>query len=461
MKTSFPQHHMLKHFISANHQLVLISGVLLGLSGCIVVPQPAYVTQPSTNNQYSNVPPSSNYVATPNNNGVNFQVFYDELSPYGNWVDHPRYGYVWVPFADPGFVPYSSRGHWLNTDAGWTWVSDYAWGWAAFHYGRWDMDRQLGWFWVPDYQWGPSWVSWRRSNGYYGWAPIGPGIGMSEAYSSGYNIPSDYWVFVNERDFGRTDVYSYYVPRSNNVTIINNSTIISNTYVDKTRNTTYYTGPQVTEVQNVTGRRYDPVIIRESDHPNQNAGNGELRIYRPNIQQTTTTGRKPTPTRVYTVTEATSSDRRRENSNTQINTNTNPNTNTDPNINNNRREDNKVNSNYQQQNNQDQNKQQQNYNIENENKRRNPVQENSNLNSQPNSNVNQQQNNQQNTQQNQQYNKSSNSNVRREGTSSQPINNVAPKKDTKVVKNDATKKTNTNTAPKTDEKKQNRRDKDN
>src|SRR5664279_5266599 len=99
--------------------------IIVSFTGCIVVPAssnaPTTTYVPASNyNQSSNYTPSSTYVPPPtnntpvnNNNEVNFQVFYDELSPYGNWVDYPRYGYVWVPYADAGFVPYSSRGHWL------------------------------------------------------------------------------------------------------------------------------------------------------------------------------------------------------------------------------------------------------------------------------------------------------------------------------------------------------------
>src|SRR5665647_1119392 len=71
---------------------------------------------------------------------VSFQVFYDELSPYGYWVDNPDYGYVWVPNVAPGFTPYGSNGYWVFTNEGWTWVSNYPWGWAPFHYGRWFYD---------------------------------------------------------------------------------------------------------------------------------------------------------------------------------------------------------------------------------------------------------------------------------------------------------------------------------
>src|ERR1700722_7197424 len=80
---------------------------------------------------------------------VSFQVFYDDMSPYGNWVNNPGTGYVWIPNVDAGFSPYQSNGHWVMTDMGWTWVSDYSWGWAPFHYGRWNYDNSYGWGWCP------------------------------------------------------------------------------------------------------------------------------------------------------------------------------------------------------------------------------------------------------------------------------------------------------------------------
>ena len=100
--------------------------------------------------------------------GVSFQVFYNELSPYGDWVMDPTYGYVWVPFVEQGFHPYGTNGYWEMTNFGNTWVSNYQWGWAPFHYGRWFWDDYLGWAWVPGYEWGPAWVNWRTGGGYYG-----------------------------------------------------------------------------------------------------------------------------------------------------------------------------------------------------------------------------------------------------------------------------------------------------
>ncbi len=203
---------------------------------------------------------------------VGFQVFYDELSPYGTWVDNPDYGYVWVPDVAPGFTPYATNGHWVMTNEGWTWVSNYSWGWAPFHYGRWYTDPNYGPIWVPDNEWGPGWVTWRRSGNYYGWAPIGPGVSINVAYSNSYDVPYNQWTFVRDRDFGRTNINNYYVNNSNNVTIINNSTVINNTRIDKSRNVTYNAGPERAEVEKRAGRKFTPVAIKESSKPGQNLG---------------------------------------------------------------------------------------------------------------------------------------------------------------------------------------------
>src|SRR5689334_22089300 len=88
--------------------------------------------------------------------GVSFQVFYDDLSPYGQWVNDPYYGYVWVPSMGPDFRPFYTGGHWVYTEYGNMWVSDYPWGWAPFHYGRWVYDDSYGWTWIPGNTWGPA-----------------------------------------------------------------------------------------------------------------------------------------------------------------------------------------------------------------------------------------------------------------------------------------------------------------
>jgi hypothetical protein len=232
---------------------------------------------------------------------VSYQVFYDQLSPYGQWLENPDYGYVWIPEEGSDFVPYSSMGHWILSVYGWTWVSYYSWGWAPFHYGRWDFDNYYGWFWIPDNEWGPAWVTWRRSDGYYGWAPMEPGISIQVSFGRQYNNRNDHWIFVRDRDIDRSNISSFFINRNDNERIIRNSTVINNTYVDDRRNTTYVTGPDRSDMQKVTGRRINPVPIEESTGPGQEMRNGLLRIYRPQVNRNVENGRKAEPSRVVAL----------------------------------------------------------------------------------------------------------------------------------------------------------------
>ena len=228
---------------------------------------------------------------------VNDQVFYDQLSPYGQWVDNADYGYVWFPDVDQNFSPYSTSGYWVMTDYGWTWVSDYSWGWAAFHYGRWDFDNSYGWFWIPDNEWGPSWVIWRTGNGYYGWSPMRPGMNVSLSFRNEYR-DLDRWTFIRDRDFGQSDSYQHYANKSDYNTIITTSRVINNTYTDRNRNTTYISGPTRNDVQKVTGRKISNITIRDNDKPGQTMNSGRLNIYRPKIQENNDRGKKPIPTKI-------------------------------------------------------------------------------------------------------------------------------------------------------------------
>ena len=125
---------------------------------------------------------------------VSYQSFYDELSPYGQWIADSEYGYVWVPNVDDEFRPYFTDGFWAWTEYGNTWVSDYPWGWAAFHYGRWIFNEYYGWIWVPGTTWSPGWVAWRWGGGFYGWAPLMPGM---EWNGGEYVCAVDWWVFMH------------------------------------------------------------------------------------------------------------------------------------------------------------------------------------------------------------------------------------------------------------------------
>lgn len=215
---------------------------------------------------------------------ISYQTFYDELDPYGRWVDYPDYGYVWIPDAGPDFQPYSTNGHWVwSDDYEWMWVSDYNWGWAPFHYGRWMQDPRFGWLWVPGYEWSPAWVAWRDGGDYYGWAPLRPGINISINFSlGGYNPPIDYWCFAPRRYITSPRIYDYCMPRRNNVTIINHTTIINN--YNYNRNV-FRTGPGRRDAERYAGR-INPVRFRDADRPGRTGfRNNEVSVYRPGVQR--------------------------------------------------------------------------------------------------------------------------------------------------------------------------------
>lgn len=132
-------------------------------------------------------------------------LFYSALAPYGTWVDHMIYGWVWYPHNVPrDWRPYTA-GYWTYTHPyGWLWTSDWSWGWAPFHYGRWVWDPWYGWIWVPGSIWAPAWVFWSYGGGYVSWAPMPPYHAWSPFISTiDYSgiVPWYCWVIVHERDF--------------------------------------------------------------------------------------------------------------------------------------------------------------------------------------------------------------------------------------------------------------------
>ena len=241
-----------------------------------------------------------------------FGVFYDELGPYGQWVDYPGYGYVWQPNVGPDFVPYSTAGHWVYTEYGWTWASDYNWGWAPFHYGRWNFDDNLGWLWIPGNEWGPAWVAWRSAPGYYGWAPLGPSrYGYAYDDYDNYYVPNNEWVFVQDIYIGSPYICDYYYPYYDNDDFIQYSYIDNNCYGDRDGyhdrdgdrrdhdrdggNYRYVCGPSRDEVQRNTGNVVRQVAITSSDRPGQSIANERLSIYRPSINKVAENRQKPVP----------------------------------------------------------------------------------------------------------------------------------------------------------------------
>jgi|GEM_PF-2739825 len=241
---------------------------------------------------------------------VGYETFYNELSPYGRWIDYPGQGYMWVPGAEAGFRPYASNGHWAYTNYGWTWVSGYNWGWAPFHYGRWMYEDSYGWMWLPGHEWAPAWVTWGQSGGYYGWAPLSPGININISIGGGWTPPQHYWNFVPVEHITRQNINTYVVNNTTNINEVNNITknvtIINNNYTvanntttnsnARNKSTIYNNGPMVKDVERLTYNKVQPVVIREVVKPGApSLSNNELSVYRPVVKQYNETAGAPKP----------------------------------------------------------------------------------------------------------------------------------------------------------------------
>jgi len=200
-------------------------------------------TQPSSTTEVATEPP---VVVTQN-------YFYDTLSPYGGWVNVEGYGMCWRPTVvvyNGDWQPYCDHGHWIYTDCGWYWASDYSWGGTTFHYGRWFHHPIHGWCWWPDTTWGPSWVTWRYSGDYCGWAPLPPHTAFQSGVGivfQGHNISVGFdfglnagmFTFVRTRDFcdphprqhriGSGEVGQIY----NHTTVVNNFDVRDHNFVNR------------------------------------------------------------------------------------------------------------------------------------------------------------------------------------------------------------------------------------
>ena len=211
---------------------------------------------------------------SPETEPVTVNYFYDTLSPYGNWVVVNGYGRCWRPTVvvyNSSWQPYCDHGHWVYTDCGWYWESDYAWG-ATFHYGRWFRDESFGWCWYPDTVWAPSWVTWRYSNNYCGWAPLPPrttyqagvgivynGGGVSVGFSFG--LGASCFTFVPTQRFCDPHPRNYCVAPAQLAQVYNNTTIINDYNVNN--HTIVNRGIAVQNISAAARTPIRPVPIRQ------------------------------------------------------------------------------------------------------------------------------------------------------------------------------------------------------
>ncbi|MEQ9618805.1 MAG: hypothetical protein RIG61_06495 [Deltaproteobacteria bacterium] len=250
---------------------------------------------------------------------VSFDLFFDSLAVYGNWVDVPDYGYAWYPAqADPYWKPYTD-GRWEWSDQGWLWVSYEPWGWATYHYGRWIFDDYYGWVWIPGTAWAPAWVSWYQSPGYVGWSPLPPDnnffleIGISfinygyggyyygrnhhhhhhdrhHYYDNDYYPRRDHYVFVPEHKFTHKNARLAALEGPHDLTVIRNVKNVTNIKVVNNKVINY--GPDRSHIERTTNRKLnklnlvdrDLTVVRGKKDVNTVKGNS-YNVYRPKVEK--------------------------------------------------------------------------------------------------------------------------------------------------------------------------------
>ena len=233
---------------------------------------------------------------------VTTQVFYTALSPYGTWMQVDEYGWVWQPTAATVNVhwrPYYDRGHWVYTDAGWYWHSGYSWGWAPFHYGRWSLHSGYGWIWVPGNVWAPSWVSFRYTNNYCGWAPLPPRAHYSATAGFTYHgsrvslgfdfgLSHRHYTFVSRKHFGHHHHHRRRIDHRETQQVFNDSTIVNN-YIVGNNNTIMNKGISRDRVAGGNFSKIRKIALRDVAAANQAVRsrpanqNEAIPVYRPKV----------------------------------------------------------------------------------------------------------------------------------------------------------------------------------
>ncbi len=153
----------------------------------------------------------------------------EDLSVYGSWENDGDNGAVWYPAnVSYDWQPYrNGRWTWV-APWGWTWIEAEPWGFAPFHYGRWNRFGNR-WGWIPGPVvvrpiYSPALVVFVGGNNFAGgvtaWFPLGP----HEVYTP--------WYHVSDRYLNRVNVSNIYDRNVAEVRNVYNQRTVVNTYVN-------------------------------------------------------------------------------------------------------------------------------------------------------------------------------------------------------------------------------------
>ena len=167
-------------------------------------------------------------------------VGYSDLDDNGTWSQTPDNGPVWYPNdVAPGWAPYS-EGSWNYVGPwGWTWVGYEPWGFAPYHYGRWNYFGGR-WGWYPGVYggypiYGPAFVGFVGGGFGFGlgWFPLGfgepfyPWFGCRHEFFERINERN---TFIRNRNVFNTNIHNVNFVNAHNVnavTVANRNTFVN------------------------------------------------------------------------------------------------------------------------------------------------------------------------------------------------------------------------------------------
>src|SRR5665647_2691920 len=132
----------------------------------------------------------------------------------------------------------------------------------------------MGWCGAPDSVWGPSWVSWRYSKSYCGWAPLPPGAwyrpgigltfgGRHVSATFGFGLGLSSFAFVDVGHFSNPHLNRHALPREKAIQVYDR-TVVS-TRIDGDRHGVISHGIPVSHVAAATGTEIHRVAIHDAN----------------------------------------------------------------------------------------------------------------------------------------------------------------------------------------------------
>jgi hypothetical protein len=276
---------------------------------------------------------------------VDFNFFYSELSPSGEWIEmdakdlgidikqktsaftdgevnglfvdilgiqtaNAQTGedifklFVWRPSMEltsnmtkdskvSEYIPYNN-GQWVNTDAGWYFKAEKPQEDLTCHYGRWTQNPKLGYVWLPGKTWSPAWVEWRENADYIAWAPVPPGTYISDNKINVTNSNENRFTIVEKRMFMEPSVYKYryqYVENKNKIMIKEmtktDGVMIKNKIVINK-------GPDVATIEKYSGKKVEQVKIDKVGKKEDSGYKGNIiSVYTPEFNKAKEINKEP------------------------------------------------------------------------------------------------------------------------------------------------------------------------